>query len=51
LFHTVTNSSSLPFNHDFFILTNIAMGGTFSGAVDPAFNNATMEIDYIRVYK
>lgn len=51
LYHTVVNTSSIPFNHNFFIIMNIAMGGTFGGSVDPAFSNATMEIDYIRVYK
>jgi beta-glucanase (GH16 family) len=30
---------------------NLAMGGTFGGAVESGFNNATMEIDYIRVYQ
>jgi hypothetical protein len=29
----------------------VAMGGTFGGSVDPNFSNATMEVDYIRVYK
>ncbi|MEI6048586.1 MAG: family 16 glycosylhydrolase [Bacteroidota bacterium] len=51
LFHTVINSASIPFNHDFFLLINLAMGGTFGGTVDPEFTNATMEVDYIRVYK
>jgi len=51
LFHTVANSSSIPFNHDFFIILNVAMGGTFGGPVDPSFTDATMEIDYIRIYK
>lgn len=51
LYHSVANSPNIPFNHDFFILANVAMGGTFGGAVDPAFNSASMEIDYIRVYK
>lgn len=51
LFHSVANSPSLPFNHDFFLLANLAMGGTFGGAVDSNFNSATMEIDYIRIYK
>jgi beta-glucanase (GH16 family) len=51
LYHTVANSASIPFNHDFFFILNIAMGGGFGGTVDPAFTNATMEIDYIRVYK
>ncbi len=51
LVHTLANSGSVPFNHDFFFILNVAMGGNFGGAVDPAFTNATMEIDYIRVYK
>lgn len=51
LFHSVANSSNIPFNHDFFILANVAMGGTFGGAVDPNFSSASMEIDYIRIYK
>jgi beta-glucanase (GH16 family) len=51
LYHTVTNSGSIPFNHNFFLIMNVAMGGTFGGTVDPAFTNSTMEVDYIRVYK
>ncbi len=51
LFHTTANSSSLPFNNDFFFILNVAMGGGFGGPVDPAFTNSTMEVDYIRVYK
>jgi beta-glucanase (GH16 family) len=51
LYHTVANSSSIPFNHDFFLIANVAMGGNFGGSVDPAFTNASMEIDYIRVYQ
>ncbi len=51
LYHTVANSTSIPFNHEFFFILNVAMGGSFAGPVDPAFVNATMEIDYIRVYQ
>lgn len=51
LFHTVANSTSLPFNHDFFLILNMAMGGNFGGTIDPAFVASTMEIDYIRVYQ
>ena len=51
LFHTTVNYSGIPFNHDFFFILNIAMGGGFGGAVDATFTNATMEVDYIRVYK
>lgn len=51
VFHVTANSGSLPFNHDFFFILNVALGGNFGGPVDPAFTNATMEVDYIRVYK
>jgi hypothetical protein len=27
------------------------MGGTFGGAIDPAFSQSSMEIDYVRVYQ
>jgi beta-glucanase (GH16 family) len=51
LIHTVPNSAAIPFNHDFFFILNVAMGGNFAGLVDAAFTNASMEIDYIRVYQ
>jgi hypothetical protein len=51
LVHTVANSNAIPFNHDFFFILNIAMGGDFGGTIDPTVTNATMEVDYIRVYK
>ncbi len=51
LFYTFPNADNLPFNHDFFVLLNFAMGGHFGGAIDPSFNSASLEIDYVRVYK
>lgn len=30
---------------------NVAMGGNFGGTIDPNVTNATMEVDYIRVYQ
>ncbi len=51
LIHSVVNSTALPFNQEFFFILNVAMGGSFGGAVDPAVTNATMEIDYVRVYQ
>ena len=51
VFQTVANSSSLPFNSNFFLILNVAMGGNFGGSVDPALTSATMQIDYIRVYQ
>ncbi|SEK26297.1 Glycosyl hydrolases family 16 [Aquimarina amphilecti] len=51
-YHTYPYSNNLPFyNNDFFLILNVAMGGTFGGAIDPAFTESTMEIDYVRVYQ
>ncbi len=55
LFYTyspsVRNSSTWPFDQNCFIILNVAMGGNFGGAIDPAFTNSQMEVDYVRVYK
>ncbi|WP_298492667.1 family 16 glycosylhydrolase [uncultured Algibacter sp.] len=46
------NNADLPFyDKEFFMILNIAMGGTLGGDIDPAFTQDTMEIDYIRVYQ
>lgn len=50
-YYTFGNNGSLPFNQKFFIILNVAMGGNFGGAIDPAFTSAQMEIDYVRVYQ
>jgi len=51
VFHTVTNSADLPFNNDFFLILNVAMGGTLGGTVASDFTEDSMEIDYVRVYQ
>jgi beta-glucanase (GH16 family) len=52
LIHTsFTNTMDTPFNSDFFFIMNIAMGGTLGGAIDDAFTEDTLEVDYIRVYQ
>ncbi|MDR6846256.1 family 16 glycosylhydrolase [Flavobacterium granuli] len=50
LFYTFTNNASLPFNQNFFLIINCAIGGDFGGAIDPNFTSSTFEIDYVRVY-
>ncbi len=50
-FYTFTNTASLPFNQNFFIILNVAVGGNFGGTIDPAFTTGTMEVDYVRVYQ
>jgi beta-glucanase (GH16 family) len=50
-YYTFSNNSSLPFNQNFFVILNLAMGGNFGGTIDPLFSSATMEVDYVRVYQ
>jgi len=41
-----------PFEQEFFILLNLAMGGSYVNyQIDPALSNARYEVDYVRVYQ
>jgi len=40
-----------PFNQEFYILLNVAMGGSLGGTIQPGFTQDDMEIDYVRVYQ
>jgi len=51
VYHTFPNTASTPFNSDFFLILNVAMGGNFGGAIDPAFMESTLEIDYVKVFQ
>nr|WP_294897260.1 family 16 glycosylhydrolase [uncultured Pedobacter sp.] len=51
LIHTLVNSPAVPFNHNFFLIINLAMGGNFAGPVNQAVTGASLEVDYVRVYK
>jgi beta-glucanase (GH16 family) len=48
-----TGSDRWPFDKRFYLLMNIAVGGTWGGAqgIDDTIFPATMEIDYVRVYQ
>ncbi len=50
-YYELANTSALPFNENFFLILNVAMGGTLGGSIDSSFSEATMEIDYVRVYQ
>jgi beta-glucanase (GH16 family) len=47
------NNPNAPFDQPFYIIMNLAIGGHFDGglAPDPADIPATMQVDYVRVYK
>ena len=38
------------FNHDFYLLLNLAIGGGFAGEVDPTLTSAQLAVDWIRHY-
>ena len=50
-YYELANNATLPFNADFFMILNVAMGGTLGGTIDPAFSEDTMEIDYVKVFQ
>ncbi|CAL2080855.1 family 16 glycosylhydrolase [Tenacibaculum sp. 190524A02b] len=50
-YYELANNANLPFDQNFFLLFNIAMGGTLGGSIDAAFLQETMEIDYVKVYQ
>jgi beta-glucanase (GH16 family) len=33
------------------LILNVAMGGNLGGAIDSAFSQSSMEVDYVRVYQ
>ena len=43
-------SNGWPFDQDFHILMNVAMGGSLGGNITTTNTSITMEIDYVRVY-
>ncbi len=58
----IRNKSTWPFDKPFFLIMNIAMGGTWGSdvryetggiknGIDPALTSARMEVDYVRVYQ
>jgi beta-glucanase (GH16 family) len=51
LYKSVVNTPEMPFHWDFFLIMNVAMGGNLGGDIDPAFTQATLEVDYVKVYQ
>ena len=54
LYHTVTpaivGGHQYVFNKPMFMILNLAMGGWFTGDIDPDLNNAALYVDYVRYY-
>jgi len=52
LYFTFDNSdTTLPFHKNFYMILNVAMGGNLGGAIDPAFTQSSMIVDYVKVYQ
>ena len=51
LVHKFPNGTNRPFNHEHYLILNIAMGGNLGGAVPDNFSEGTFEIDYVRIYQ
>ena len=46
-----TGSRGWVYNQEFFLILNLAMGGTYAGEyIDPMLNQAQLYVDYIRYY-
>jgi hypothetical protein len=48
---TVYNSDTWPFDANFFIILNVAVGGSFGGWVNNSIFPQTMEVDYVKVFQ
>lgn len=51
LVYELPNDPSKPYDHLHYLLLNIAMGGNLGGGIPADFSQATMEVDYVRVYQ
>ena len=51
VFFSFDHDNTLPFQNDFFLIFNVAMGGTLGGDIDAAFTESSLEVDYVRVYQ
>ena len=38
------------FNKEYYLVLNVAVGGYFTGEIDPDLKSGSMSIDYIRAY-
>ena len=48
---TLNPENDWPFDQEFFLIMNVAMGGTLGGTVDTNFTESSMYVDYVRVYQ
>ena len=49
--YSMDHKAYMPFDSDFFIILNVAVGGTLGGTNIEAGLESSMEVDYVRVYQ
>lgn len=45
------DANTWPFDKDQFLIMNVAIGGTFGGAIASSFTESRMQVDYVKVYQ
>jgi beta-glucanase (GH16 family) len=45
------NWAKWPYDQNYYIILNLAMGGTLGGAINSDMKRAEYDVDYVRVYK
>ena len=51
LYSTIDKSDAdWVFDHEFFLLLNLAMGGNWGGAIDANLNDAQLVVDFVRIF-
>lgn len=50
---SLNSTSAAPFDQPFYLLINLAVGGSYDGGLEPdaTFTQGTMYVDYVRVWK
>ncbi|SDQ05724.1 glycoside hydrolase family 16 protein [Flagellimonas zhangzhouensis] len=51
LVYELPNSKDKPYNHDHYLILNLAIGGNLGGEVTENFTEDTFIIDYVRIYQ
>jgi beta-glucanase (GH16 family) len=49
--YTPTDNTPWPFEQNFFVIFNIAIGGSFGGSIDPNIVGDAMVVDWVRIYQ
>lgn len=51
LVHAMPNDDGRPYDNPHYLLLNIAMGGNLGGSIPADFDEAVLEIDFVRVFQ